>query len=712
MKNYDAYHIRNIALLGHAGSGKTTLAEAMLYESSEISRRGSVEERSTVSDYSEIEHERGASVFSTMLFAEWRDYKINIIDTPGYDDFVGEVVSALRVADTGIMLISSPGGVEVGTEIIWRYAAQFTTPLILAVNKLDHEQSDFDRAVEQARERFGREVAVVQYPLNQGNGFNSIIDVLKMTMYRFPAGGGKPEKLPIPDSEREKANRLHNELIEAIAENDEGLMDLYFEHGELDEDQMRTGLTKAMIRRQIFPLFCLSAKNNMGSGRLMGFIDNVVPAPVEMPPKQAVSGEMVACDPAGHAVAFIFKSVSEPHLGDLSFFRVYSGTIHPGADLVNEQTGVAERFGQIFVMNGKKRIEIQQLAAGDIGATVKLKNTHVNNTLHEKGRDLVLPSIEYPPAKVRTAIAAGKKGEEEKLGVALHHLHEEDPTLIVEHSQELKQILLHGQGEMHLAAARWRLEHRYKVQAEFHEPRVPYRETIQKSARGMYRHKKQSGGAGQFAEVHMMIEPWHEGMPNPAGLNVRGEEVHDLPWGGKLVFLNCIVGGVIEARFMPAILKGVMDKMHEGPLTGCYVRDIRVSVFDGKMHPVDSNEAAFKTAGMMAFRECFAQADPKVLEPVYDVEITVPDEYMGDVMSDLPTRRSIIMGMETEGHYQKIKARMPLAELDKYSTSLRSMTQGRAGYICSFAEYVQVPGTVQQKLVADYQAHHHHHGAE
>ncbi len=708
MKVYDAHHIRNIALLGHAGSGKTTLAETMLFESGEITRRGTVEERSTVSDYHDIEHERGTSVYGSVLFAEWRDYKINIIDTPGYDDFIGEVASALRVVDTGIMVLNAQNGVEVGTEIIWKYTEKFHTPIIFAVNKLDTDQSKFETTVEQAKERFGREVTVVQYPLNEGPGFNSIIDVLKMTMYKFPPTGGKPEKLPIPESERARADELHNQLIEAIAENDETLMNLYFEKGELDEDEMRTGLTNSMINRQIFPLFCISAKHNMGSGRLMGFIDNVVPAPVEMPPKVALSSASIHCEENGAPCAFVFKSVSEAHLGDMSFFRVYSGSIKPGMDLVNEQTGVAERIGQVFIVNGKKRADVLSIAAGDIGSTVKLKNTHINNTLHEKGKDLSLPPIEFPAPKVRTAVVAAKKGEEDKLGMALHHIHEEDPTIVVEHSPELKQILIHGQGEMHLAIAKRHLSQRFKVEAEFIEPRVPYRETIQKKVQGMYRHKKQSGGAGQFAEVHIQVEPWYEGMPDPVGLTIRGTETHDLQWGGKLVFVNCIVGGVIDTRFLPAIMKGVMDKMTTGPLTGSPARDIRVSVFDGKMHAVDSNEAAFKTAGLMAFKECFVQADPKILEPIYNVEITVPNDFMGDVMSDLPSRRGMILGMEAEGHYQKIKAQMPLAELDKYSMALRAMTQGRASYSQEFAEYMAVPANVQQKLINDYQAHSKH----
>lgn len=704
MKTYDAHHIRNIALLGHAGSGKTTLAEAMLIEGGEITRRGTVEEGSTVSDFHEIEHERGSSVFGSVLYTEWRDYKINILDTPGFVDYVGEVVGALRVVDTGIMVLNSHHGVEVGTESIWKYTHEFATPVIFVVNKVDHEQSNFWKTVDQAKERFGREATVVQYPVNEGTGFNSIIDVLTMTMYVFPQQGGKPAKQPIPEAEQERAKQLHNELVEIVAENDSTLMDHYLDRGELSEEEMRQGLTMTLIKRQIFPIFCTSAKLDMGTGRLMSFIDVVIPAPVEMPPVRTESGTELAANPGGKPCLFVYKATSEPNVGDMSFFRVYSGTVKHGMDLVNEQTGVTERLGQLFVVNGKKRSEVDQLAAGDIGAVVKLKNTHVNNTLHEKGTNLVLKPIMFPLPRVRTAIVSNRKGEEDKLGLALNHLHEEDPTLIVEHSPELKQIILHGQGDMHLQTAKYRLEHRFKLDVSFVPAKIPYRETIRKSVTTDYRHKKQSGGAGQFAEVHMRVEPYVEGMPAPPNLTVRGTEVHDLPWGGKLVYLNCIVGGVIDQRFMPAILKGVMEKMNEGPVTGSYVRDVRVSVFDGKMHAVDSNEAAFKTAGRMAFKDAFIKADPQLLEPIYSVEILTPEDTVGEIMSDLPIRRGEIVGIEADGHYQVVRTRMPLSELDKYSTILRSITQGRAAYGAAFEEYAVVPHAIQHKLHEEYVA--------
>lgn len=703
MEEFDLKHIKNVALVGHPGSGKTTLAETMLFEAGMINRRGTVEDHSTASDYSEIEQERGNSIFSTVLHADWRGFKINIIDTPGYDDFIGEVVTALRVADTAVMTLNAQFGVEVSTELIWEYIDAFKTPTIFAVNQLDQEKADFDLAVEQAKERFGRKVTVVQYPMNQGHGFNTIIDVLKMTMYQFPEDGGKPEKLPIPDSEKDRAEQLHNDLVESIAENDEGLMELYFEKGSLDEDEMRKGLKIAMTKHELFPLFCTSGKRNMGSGRLMGFIDNVAPSANEMPPFPLTNGQTLACDPNGKTALFVFKTISEPHLGEMSFFKVCSGHVKNGMDLVNSQTDAHERINQLFVMQGKKREQVEHLEAGDIGATVKLKATKTNHTLHEKGLDIVIQPIEFPEPRMRTAIQPEKKGEEEKMAMALHHLVDEDPSLHLEQSQELRQTIIHGQGEMQLAITKWKLEHLYKLDIEFIEPRIPYRETIQKAVHSDYRHKKQSGGAGQFAEVHMLVEPYYDGMPDPPDMSVRGRDSHELPWGGHLVFYNCIVGGAIDVRFLPSILKGVMEKMKEGPLTGSYVRDVRVSVYDGKMHPVDSNDAAFKIAGRMAFKRAFQSADPKILEPIYRIEVLTPDEVMGDVMGDLQSRRAIIQGIETDGHYQKIIAKVPLAELYKYSSALRSITQGRAKHKRFFDEYAAVPFDIQQKLIANYE---------
>jgi elongation factor G len=702
MAEFDTSHVKNIVLLGHAGSGKTTLAECMLFEAGLTTRRGKIEEHNTMGDYHELEQERGNSIFSKLLHTKWRGYKINIIDTPGYDDFVGEVVSALRVADTGVMLLNATMGVEVGTDIIWEYTEQFKTPMILAVNKLDDDNADFDRAVREAKTHFGSNVVVVQYPVQQGAGFHEIIDVLRMTMYKFRDTGGKPEKLSIPDEEKERAETLHKELVEAIASNDETLMEKYFGQGELTEDEMKEGMKKAMINHDLFPLFCLSAERNMGSGRLMGFIDNVCPSANEMPPQATKNNEQLTCDPKGPACIFIYKTVSEPHVGELSFFKVYSGTIRSGMELVNETTGASEKLNQLFVVEGNKRMNVNELVAGDIGTTLKLKNTHVNNTLHERGKNIELQPIEFPSPNMSMAIESVKKGEEEKLSEALHQLREEDPTVIVEFSPELKQTIIHCQGDMHLAVIKWKIEHYHKVEVKFTKPRIPYRETIRRMAEANYRHKKQSGGAGQFGEVFMRIEPWHDGMGDPKGLNVRGRDQYDLDWGGKLVYYNCIVGGAIDQRFMPSILKGVMEKMHEGPLTGSYVRDVRVSVYDGKMHPVDSNDISFKIAGLKAFKQAFQEADPQILEPVYNLEVTCPDDLTGPVIGDLQTRRAIVEGMDGSGHFSKILAKVPLAEMHDYSSSLRSITQGRAKFKMTFHEYLPVPFEIQKKLSEDY----------
>jgi len=702
MPEFDTSHVKNIVLLGHAGSGKTTLAECMLFEAGIVSRRGSIAERNTTGDYHELEQERGNSIFSKLLHSKWRGYKINILDTPGYGDFTGEVISALKVADTGVMLLNAVMGVEVGTDIIWEYTEKFRTPMIFAVNKLDDDNADFDRTVKEAKSHFGSNVVVVQYPRQTGAGFHEIIDVLRMTMYKFRDGGGKPEKLPIPEEEQARADELHKELIEAVASNDESLMEKYFDKGELEEDELKNGIKKAMINHDLFPLFCLSGERNMGSGRLMGFIDNVCPSANEMPAQVTRSGDKLNCDANGPACLFIYKTISEPHVGELSFFKVYSGTIKTGMELENESTGVTEKISQLFLVEGNKRTAISELVAGDIGATLKLKNTHTNNTLHARGKNFELPSIEFPSPNMTVAIEPLKKGEEEKLSQAMHQLKEEDPTLIVEVSPELKQTLIHCQGDMHLAVAKWKIEHNHKLEVKFVKPKIAYRETIRKMADASYRHKKQSGGAGQFGEVYMRIEPWYEGMPEPKDLNVRGRDTYDLDWGGKLVFYNCIVGGAIDARFLPSVLKGVMEKMHNGPLTGSYARDIRVCVYDGKMHPVDSNDISFKIAGLQAFRQAFQQADPQILEPIYQVEVLCPDDLTGPVMGDLQSRRAIVEGIDSDGHFQKVIAKVPLSEMDGYSSSLRSITQGRAKFKMRFLAYEPVPFDLQRKLIDEY----------
>jgi len=703
MKVYDEKHIKNIVLLGAQKAGKTLLAEDMLFEAGIIHRRGTIEGKNTVSDYHEIEQERGNSVFATTMHTEWKDYKINIIDTPGFDDFVGEIVSSLRVADTCVMVINAQNGVEVGIELIWNYVDQFKKPIIFAINQVDHPKSDFDAALASLKNNYGNAVTQMQYPVNQGEGFDSIIDLLNMVMYKFPAEGGKPEKLPIPESEKERANQLHNELVEKAAENDEKLMEKYFEKGTLDEDEMRQGIKLGMIHHDVFPVFVMSAKKNMGSGRMMSFIDNVAPTPQEAKPELTIDGKEIHFDPSKPAVLFVFKSQLEQNLGKLSFFKVISGEVNSNSELINSQTGAIERFHSIFIMDGKNRNPVDKLVAGDIGATLKLKDTYTNQTLHAKGYEVTIDPIVFPDPRISTAVVAKTKTDDEKIGEVLAKIHQEDPTIEVAFSKELKQLILSAQGEMHLMVCKWNLENTFKLNVEFIAPRISYRETIRKPALANYRHKKQSGGAGQFGEVYMKIEPFYDGMPEPTEYSVRGKEVIDLEWGGKLVFYNCIVGGVIDARFIPSILKGVMEKMEEGPITGSYVRDVRVMVYDGKMHPVDSNDISFKIAGMMAFKEAFMQAEPQLLEPICDLEVIVPEEIMGDVMGDLQTRRSMIMGIDTKGNYQVIKAKTPLAELNKYSTSLRSLSQGRASFIQKFAEYAPVPYEVQQKLAKQMQ---------
>ncbi|MBY0481604.1 MAG: elongation factor G [Chitinophagaceae bacterium] len=705
MAQYDTNHVKNIVLLGHAGSGKTTMAECMLFEAGVTKRRGNIAAKNTVSDYHELETERQSSVFSSLMHTPWRDYKINIIDTPGYDDFAGELISALRVADTGVMILNAAVGVEVGTDIIWEYTEKFKTPTLFVVNQLDKEDADFDKTLKEAKSHFGANVVAVQFPVQTGENFNAIVDVLNMVMYQYGPEGGKPAKLPIPDHLKQRADQLHKELVEIVASNDEGLMEKYFELGELDENDMKAGLHKAMIGHDIFPLFCASAEKNMGSGRIMGFIDNVCPSANEMPAQKTKSGGLLPCDAKGPACIFIFKTIIEPHIGELSLFKVYSGTIKAGCELVNENTGTTEQLNQLLLLEGRNRIPVQELVAGDIGATLKLRSTHVNNTLHEKGRRLELEPIIFPKPNVTVAIAVVNKGEEEKLSQALHTLIGEDATVHFEVSAELKQILLHCQGELHLQVILWKIAHIHKLEITIDKPKIPYRETIRKVAESTYRHKKQSGGSGQFGEVFMRVEPWYEGIPDPPGLHVRGRDEINLDWGGKLVFLNCIVGGAIDTRFLPSILKGVMEKMQNGPITGSYVRDVRVSVYDGKMHPVDSNDISFKIAGLQAFRMAFKDADPQLLEPISLVTIYCPDDQVGSVMGDLQTRMAVVEGMEAEGHFQKITAKVPLSQMHQYSSSLRSLTQGRARFNMQFDSYAPVAFDIQKKLMEAYSKH-------
>ncbi len=702
MKAFDEKHIKNVVLIGSAKSGKTTLSETMLYEAGIINRRGSVEEKNTVSDYHEIEKERGSSVYATTMHTEWRDYKINIIDTPGLDDFVAEVISSVRVADTAVILLNAQNGLEVGLELLWDYVDRYQKPTILAINQLDADKSNFQQTVDEARQFFGSAVTLMQYPLNPGSGFNCIIDLLKMKMYKFSADGGKPEKLPIPEDELDRANELHNELVEKAAENDEDLMEKYFQKGNLDEDEMREGIKIGMMNHDVFPVFCLSGRKNMGAGRMMGFIDNVAPSACEMPPEMTEDAREVDCDQAKPPKLFIYKTLVEPHLGRLSYFKVLSGQVEIGMELFNEKTSATERITQLFITDGKNRTNVERLKAGDIGCTLKLKNSFSNHTLNGKGAKGNVEPMIFPPPKLRVSVVAKNKQDDEKLGEVLNELQIEDPSILIEYNRELKQIIIHAQGELHLAVIKWKLEHIYKMQIEFKTAKVPYRETIQKPALSSYRHKKQSGGAGQFAEVYLKIEPFYEGLEQTKEFNVRDTEIVDLPWGGKLVFNNCIVGGVIDSRFIPAILKGIMEKMNEGPLTGSYVRDVRVSVYDGKMHPVDSNDISFKIAGMMAFKEAFYQAEPLLLEPFNEVEVSMPDEMMGDVITELQSHRGLIVNMENEEGKQVIKSRVPLAELDGFFSSIRNVSQGKAKAKSKFYDYSPVPSELQKKLTEQY----------
>jgi len=698
MKIYDDKHIKNVVLVGAHNSGKTTLAETMLYEAGLINRRGTVETFNTVSDYHEIEHARGNSVFATPMHTEWRQYKINIIDTPGLDDFIGEIISSIRVADTIVTVLNGQHGVEVGTEIIWNYIDKYQKPTIFVVNQIDHANIKFEESYNSLKTLVGNNVVKVQYPIRV-DGAQCIIDVLKMKMYKFGPDGGKPEKFPIPDDQKELADQLHNELVEKAAENDEELLELFFEKGTLNEDEMRQGIKAGMLNHEVFPVFCTSALSDMGSGRLMGFIDNVAPSAADLKPEQSVEGNIIERKKEAPTALFVFKTIHQPNLGQITFFKVKSGEVNQNDKLVNSRNGETEILNQLFIMDGKKRETVTKLTVGDIGATLKLKYTETNDTLHKRGKPITINPIQFPEPRTRKSISAVNKKEEEKLSDALRKIHSQDPTVEIAYSKELKQLILGCQGELHLATIDWALKNIYGIEAKFEQPRIAYRETIQRSANASYRHKKQSGGAGQFGQVHMKIEPWYEGMPEPEGFNLRGKEEVDLPWGGKLVFYNCIVGGVIDARYLPSIMKGILEVMEEGPLTGSYVRDVRVMVYDGKMHSVDSNDISFKIAGAHAFKEAFLNAKPNLMEPVQELTVKVPEEMVGNVMTDLQSRRSIIQGIDTNEHFQILKCMVPAAELYGYSTNLRSMTQGRATFKSVFSSFQAVPSNVQKGLI-------------
>ena len=713
MKVYKTNEIKNIALLGSKGSGKTTLAEAMLFECGVIKRRGNIENGTTVCDYFPVEKEYGYSVFSTVFYAEFLNKKLNVIDCPGADDFVGNAITALNVTDTGVIVVNGQYGVEVGTQNIFRTTDQLHKPVIFAINQLDGEKADYDNVMAQMREAFGSRIVAVQYPIQCGPGFNAMIDVLLMKMYSWGPDGGVPTISEIPADQMEKAKELNRLLVEAAAENDEALMDKYIEQEMLTEDEMRLGIRKGLIDRSIYPVFCVSAAKDMGIRRMMEFLGNVVPFIDEMPAPLNTAGEEVRPDSNAPTSVYVFKTSVEPHIGEVSYFKVMSGTLKAGADLTNINKGTKERLAQIYATCGQIRTAVDELCAGDIGATVKMKDVKTGNTLNDKDCENVFDFIKYPAPKYQRAIKPANEADAEKLNAILTRMHEEDPTWIIEQSKELKQTIVSGQGEFHLRILKWRIENNEKLAIEYQEPKIPYRETITKASRADYRHKKQSGGAGQFGEVHLIIEPYTEGMPEPDTyrfgnqefkMSVRDKQEIPLEWGGKLVVYNCIVGGAIDARFIPAIVKGLMDRMEQGPLTGSYARDVRVCIYDGKMHPVDSNEISFRLAGRNAFSEAFKNANPKILEPVYDVEVLVPSDKMGDVMSDLQGRRAIIMGMESEKGLEKISAKVPLKEMASYSTALSSITGGRSSFSMKFSSYELVPGDVQDKLLKAYEA--------
>lgn len=703
MKVFQANEIKNIALVGGAKAGKTTLAEAMLFEGGSIKRRGSVDDKNTVSDYRDIELDKGQSVVSTVMHTVYEGKKINIIDTPGTADYVGEVVSALNVADTALLVVDAHEGVDVGVEIGWRNTQNLNTPTVFIMNKLDHEKSNFEDTLNQLKNNYGDKVTVAQYPVNQGPDFDTVIDLVYMKQIKYKKGGGDAEITDIPDSEKAKAEELEKALIEAAAEGSEELMEIYFENDTLTIDQLREGIRLGIANRAYFPVFITSAQECIGAGRILEFINASAPLPKRRP-RKSTDGKEFNSNPDDPTVLFVFKTEMEAHLGEISYFRVYGGSVEEGMDLINSNTGNKERLSQLLVSNGKTREKVSKLIAGDIGATIKLKDTHSNQTLVDPShKNIVLEEIVYPDPIYSTAIKAENSSDDEKMGLVLNEMHKSDPSFRVGYSRELKQLIIEGMGEQHINIAKWYFDKVHKIPFHFETPKIPYRETITKSAKADYRHKKQSGGSGQFGEVHLMIQPYVEDYKDPDDFNVRGTDVHELPWGGKLVFKNCIVGGAIDTRFLPAILKGLMERMEEGPLTGSYARDIIVYVYDGKMHPVDSNEISFKLAGRHAFSTAFKNAGPKIMEPIYNISVLVPEDMMGNVMTDLQGRRAIIMGMEANGHMQQINARVPLAEMNRYSTALSSLTSGHGTFSMQYAEYEQVPSDVQKELLKKYE---------
>lgn len=711
MKTYATKDIRNVVLIGSSKSGKTTLSEAMLYEGKVIDRRGSVEAGNTVSDNTEFEQTNQKSVYATPLYAEFMNTKFNIIDAPGSDDFSGGAISAFKVCETGILVVNAQQGVEVGTEIFARYADNYNVPLVVAVNQLDHEKANWDLCKSSLEEAFGKKVAFTQFPCDPGAGFNSFIDVITMKKYTFKDENGTREESEIPAEYADRAEELRLELMERAAEGDDALLEKYFESGELTTDEIRKGLSEGLKKAVLMPVFCLSAKKDIGVKRLMEFTINVGSSP-EGKVARTIEGGELPCSSNGPVSIFIYKTTVEQHLGDVSYFKVMSGVLKEGMDLVNPETGNSERLSAIYAVAGAKKEKVSEISAGDIGCVMKLKAGKTDTTLAAAGCEAIEHMV-FPDARYRCAVKAADKNDEAKVGDALNKIAAQDPTIIVEYSKELRQTILSGQGEQHINLVKWRVNNEFKLNIELYAPKVPYRETITKVATAQYRHKKQSGGAGQFGEVHLLVCPYVEGEPAPnkfkidgkeTVLNVKTSEVTDLEWGGKLEFYNCVVGGAIDLGFMPAILKGIKEKMTEGPLTGSYARDIRVYVYDGKMHPVDSKEIAFIIAGRNAFKEAFRNAGPKILEPIYDVDILTPNDFVGPCMSDLNTRRGMIVNQDMEKNFTVLHARVPLAELYRYSTTLSSITGGAATFTMKFAEYQPVPGDVQTKLLAEYAA--------
>jgi elongation factor G len=686
VKEYYPKEIRNLALIGHAAVGKTTLTEAMLYSAGETNRLGNVEDGTTISDYNADEIERKISISTSLLHCAWKNCKLNILDTPGYSDFLGEVKGTLRVADLAVIVLNSVSGVEVGTESVWRIVEEYKTPRLLFLNRMDKEHADFEKTMNMTIERFGNKVLPLQIPVNSGEHFDSIIDLLLMKMVKYEkTGSGKSSMSDIPDEFKAKAEEMREKVIEMAAENDDELLEKYFENGTLSEEEIKLGLIKGVVNQAVFPLLCGSAARNIGIHLLLDRIAESGPAADDRPPEigkkpgtdQEVQRE---CKVDAPLSTLVFKTVSEAHVGELSFFRVISGRLSSGQEVLNTSRGVSEKIGQIFLMNGKNRKEVGYISAGDIGATVKLRDTHTGNTLSDKRDPVVLKGIDFPEPVIRIAIEPKSKGDEEKISTGLQTLHEEDPTFVVNMDSELRQTIISGQGELHLDIIVKRLKEKFGVDVNLVEPKIPYRETIRATAQAQGKYKKQSGGRGQYGDTWLRLEP--------------------LPRGEGFEFVNAIVGGVVPSKYIPAVEKGIKEAMAEGVVAGYKVTDLKVTLYDGSYHSVDSSDMAFKIAGSLGFKKAFQEAKPVILEPIYDVEVMVPEEFMGDVMGDISSRRGKISGMESEGPFQVVKAKVPLAELYRYSTTLRSLTQGRGLHRRKFSHYEEVPHDIAQKLIA------------